>query len=120
MNLWTSFTRKDREPRIERHMKVNGMKSPFDGDYVYWTIRLSKYSGLPNRIQKILKTQNGKCKWCQRPFSVGDRMEIDHIIPKAIGGLDLYVNLQLLHQHCHDTKTAKDVVCYATSNPGAV
>ncbi len=108
------------DTKIERHIKVNGRKSPFDGDHVYWTLRLSKYSGLPTRIQKILKTQNGKCNGCQRPFLVGDRMEIDHIIPKSLGGLDLYINLQLLHQHCHDSKTAKDVVSYTTINSGAV
>jgi len=108
------------DTKIERHIKVNGMQSPFDGDHVYWTLRLSKYSGLPTRIQKILKAQNGKCKWCQRPFLMGDQMEIDHIIPKSLGGLDLYINLQLLHQHCHDSKTAKDVVSYTTINSGAV
>jgi RNA-directed DNA polymerase len=108
------------DTKIERHIKVNGMKSPFDGDHVYWALRLSKYSGVPTRIQKILKTQNGKCNWCQRPFLVGDQMEIDHIIPKSLGGLDLYINLQLLHQHCHDSKTAKDVVSYTTINSGAV
>jgi RNA-directed DNA polymerase len=108
------------DTKIDRHIKVNGMKSPFDGDHVYWAVRLSKYSGLPSRIQKILKAQNGKCNWCQRPVLMGDQMEIDHIIPKSLGGADLYNNLQLLHQHCHDSKTAKDVVDYTTINSGAV
>ena len=35
-------------------------------------------------------------------------MEIDHIIPKSLGGKDKYTNLQLLHRHCHDKKTATD------------
>jgi len=35
-------------------------------------------------------------------------MEIDHIKPKKEGGKDVYANLQLLHGHCHDTKTRKD------------
>ena len=108
------------DTKIERHVKVNGTKSPFDADHIYWTQRLSKYSGLPSRIQKLLKAQNGKCNWCQQPFAVGDQMEIDHVIPKSLGGLDLYINLQLLHQHCHNSKTAKDVASYAAINPGAV
>ena len=33
---------------------------------------------------------------------------MDHIIPKAQGGKDEYKNLQLLHGHCHDTKTKED------------
>ena len=35
-------------------------------------------------------------------------METDHIIPKSRGGKRKYENLQLLHKHCHDTKTATD------------
>ncbi|MHC5832108.1 MAG: HNH endonuclease, partial [Nostoc sp.] len=35
-------------------------------------------------------------------------MEVDHIIPKSKGGKNEYKNLQLLHRHCHDEKTAKD------------
>ncbi|NJO63282.1 MAG: HNH endonuclease [Richelia sp. RM2_1_2] len=35
-------------------------------------------------------------------------MEVDHIIPKSKGGKDAYNNLQLLHRHCHDEKTATD------------
>ncbi len=36
-------------------------------------------------------------------------MEVDHIKPKKEGGKDVYVNMQLLHGHCHDTKTLEDV-----------
>ncbi len=28
--------------------------------------------------------------------------------PLQLGGKDKYTNLQLLHRHCHDKKTAKD------------
>ncbi|MHC5722186.1 MAG: HNH endonuclease [Nostoc sp.] len=35
-------------------------------------------------------------------------MEVDHRIPKSQGGKDSYENWQLLHRHCHDTKTAND------------
>jgi RNA-directed DNA polymerase len=33
-------------------------------------------------------------------------MEVDHITPKHLGGIDAYANWQLLHGHCHDAKTA--------------
>jgi RNA-directed DNA polymerase len=33
-------------------------------------------------------------------------MEIDHKIPRSSCGKDSYDNLQLLHGHCHDAKTA--------------
>jgi 5-methylcytosine-specific restriction endonuclease McrA len=35
-------------------------------------------------------------------------MEVDHIQPRSQGGKDEYKNLQLLHRHCHDEKTALD------------
>jgi RNA-directed DNA polymerase len=35
-------------------------------------------------------------------------MEVDHIIPQTCGGTDGKDNLQLLHRHCHDRKTASD------------
>src|SRR5260370_855510 len=38
----------------------------------------------------------------------GEHLEMDHLNPKSFGGTDLYVNLQLLHRHCHDQKTATD------------
>ncbi|MFO7092648.1 HNH endonuclease, partial [Limnospira platensis] len=37
-----------------------------------------------------------------------DLIEIDHIVPRSQGGKDDYKNLQLLHRHCHDDKTALD------------
>ncbi|MCT7981392.1 HNH endonuclease [Laspinema sp. C3] len=35
-------------------------------------------------------------------------MEVDHKIPLSQGGKDEWVNLQLLHRHCHHEKTATD------------
>ncbi len=35
-------------------------------------------------------------------------MEVDLMKPKMEGGKDVYTNLQLLHGHCHDTKTRED------------
>ncbi|MEH2288270.1 HNH endonuclease [Nostoc sp.] len=63
---------------------------------------------MPKRISKLLKKQKGKCTHCEMFFREDDVMEVDHIIPKSKGGKDEYKNLQLLHRHCHDTKTAKD------------
>ncbi|EKE96621.1 HNH endonuclease, partial [Tolypothrix sp. PCC 7601] len=41
-------------------------------------------------------------------FREDDLIEIDHIIPTSVGGKDRYGNLQSLHRHCHDSKTAND------------
>lgn len=96
------------ETTIERHIKVQNNRSPYDGDWVYWSARMGKHPEVNQRTSKLLKRQKGKCPECQLYFKEGDILEIDHIIPRSQGGKDRYENLQLLHRHCHDTKTARD------------
>ncbi len=91
------------------YVKVKGDKSPYDGDLVYWSTRLGTHPQMPNRKAKLLKQQKGKCPWCGLSFQDWDVLEVDHIIPRTIGGKDEYKNLQLLHRHCHDEKTALDL-----------
>ena len=63
---------------------------------------------MPSKVSKLLKMQEGKCTHCGLFFRENDVMEVDHRIPKSQGGKDSYENWQLLHRHCHDTKTASD------------
>ena len=63
---------------------------------------------MSKRVAALLKQQQGKCAHCGLFFRENDVIEVDHIIPKSQGGLDEYKNRQLLHRHCHDTKTAID------------
>ena len=93
---------------IVRHVKVKGESSPYDGNLVYWSSRMGNNPEMPSRISKLLKKQKGKCTHCEMFFCEDDVMEVDHIIPKSKSGKDEYKNLQLLHRHCHDTKTAND------------
>lgn len=93
---------------IVRHVKVKGESSPYDGNLVYWSTRMGNNLEMPTRISKLLKKQKGKCTHCEMLFREDDVMEVDHIIPKSKGGRAEYKNLQLLHRHCHDTKTAND------------
>jgi RNA-directed DNA polymerase len=94
--------------KIVRHVKVQESRSPYDGDYIYWGSRLSKYPEMPPRISFLLRKQKGKCTHCNLHFTVNDKLEVDHITPKSLGGKNDYTNLQLLHKHCHDQKTARD------------
>jgi RNA-directed DNA polymerase len=98
---------------IKRHTKVKGEASPYDGNLVYWCTRMGEHPEMDKRVAKLLKEQSGKCPHCGLTFRESDVMEIDHIIPKSKGGKDNYDNLQLLHRHCHDTKTSKDVEVYS-------
>ncbi|WP_144238159.1 group II intron reverse transcriptase/maturase [[Scytonema hofmanni] UTEX B 1581] len=114
---WVFATRKGNNPlrllkhsgtSIVRHVKVKGESSPYDGNLVYWSKRKGENPEMPTRAATLLKKQKGKCTLCNLHFREEDVMEIDHIIPKSQGGKDKYDNWQLLHRHCHDTKTASN------------
>jgi RNA-directed DNA polymerase len=60
------------------------------------------------KVANLLKRQKGKCSHCGNYFKDGDSIEVDHIIPKSKDGKNEYNNWQLLHRHCHDTKTVSD------------
>ena len=101
-------------PKGEHHssveyIKVKGDKSPYDGDWKYWSARMGQYPETPKRVAELLKKQKGKCRWCGLHFKDGDVMEVDHIKPKSKGGGNRKENLQLLHGHCHDEKTRFDL-----------
>ena len=103
------FLAKHIDTKTKIHKKVQGRRSPYDGDYVYWGSRMGHHPELPNRLATLLHKQKGKCEWCKLHFFYGDLLEIDHIIPKSKGGKDEYNNLQVLHRHCHDKKTYLDM-----------
>jgi RNA-directed DNA polymerase len=90
------------------YVKVKGDKSPFDGDLIYWSSRLGSHPEMPKHKAILLKKQKGKCAWCRLYFREDDVLESDHIIPRTLGGKNEFKNLQLLHRHCHDQKTAID------------
>jgi RNA-directed DNA polymerase len=121
-NNWVFATKKEEliplrlldhaDTPIVRHVKVKSESSPYDGNLVYWSSRMGKNPEMPSKVSKLLKKQKGKCTHCGLFFREDDVLEVDHKIPKSQGGKDLYDNLQLLHRHCHDTKTTND------SSPG--
>jgi RNA-directed DNA polymerase len=88
------------ETKIRRHTKVIGSKSPFDGDWIYWAQRLQRHPLKPVRVVKLLKWQRGKCEECGLPFTAEDVLEVHHL--NGNHSDNRYVNLSLLHGHCHD------------------
>ena len=94
---------------VNNYVKVKGEVSTYNGDVTYWATRKGSHPELPTRVATLLKKQKGKCAHCGLTFRDEDILEIDHIIPKAAGGKDIYKNLQLLHGHCHDEKSRYDL-----------
>lgn len=86
-----------------RHAKVAGNRSPYDGDWVYWSKRQGRYPMVRPRLATLLKRQGGRCTYCGLFFQHVDQLEIDHINGDRRDSR--YANLQALHGHCHDTKT---------------
>jgi len=93
---------------IVRHTKVKGEASPFNGDWIYWSKRRGEYPETPNRVASLIKRQKGICSHCGLYFTSTDIVEVDHKLPLSLGGKNHQDNLQLLHRHCHDTKTSTD------------
>ena len=102
--------RSHEETPIVRHVKVKGEASPYDGNLIYWSSRMGKHPEASAGVATLLKCQKGKCTHCGLFFKNGDLKEKDHIISRNQGGADQHNNLQLLHRHCHDKKTAQDAV----------
>lgn len=94
---------------IERFVKVKGDKSPYDGNTLYWSSRLNNHPITSTNVTKLLKKQKGRCDICKLPFFPTDIIERDHIVPLSKGGSHKLNNIQLLHGHCHQSKTAIDL-----------
>jgi RNA-directed DNA polymerase len=92
---------------IQRHIKVKGQASPFDGNLLYWAKRLKDHPLTKTTLGKLLQKQQGKCRWCKLFFREEDQIEIDHITPKREGGGEELSNKFALHRHCHDQRHAK-------------
>ena len=100
--------RRHDETKIVRHDKVQDSRSPYDGDWIYWSARLGRYPDVFPVVARLLKRQKGKCAWCGSYFRHDDKWNVDHIVRKSAGGTNRDDNLQLLHSHCHKTKTRTD------------
>ena len=91
--------------KIVRHIKVQGSRSPFDGDWAYWATRLGHSPLLSPRRARLLKEQKGKCGYCKLHFRHEDILEVHHVDGNHKN--NKRNNLMLIHGHCHDQITAQ-------------
>lgn len=61
----------------------------------------------PSQTRSLLEKQLNKCPICLCPLFLGDEIEIDHITPLSIGGIDDESNLQAVHKICNRKKGAR-------------
>ena len=90
---------------IKRHVKVQGSRSPYDGDWLYWSSRMGQHPTVTPTVARLLKRQAGQCPHCGLYFRSDDRMEIHHMDKNPKNNKP--DNLRLLHRHCHDQVHAR-------------
>jgi RNA-directed DNA polymerase len=83
---------------IQRHISLREGKSPFDGDWAYWSARLGQYPDLPKSVAIRMKAQKGICAYCGLHFTSEDAMDLVHLNedPRDFGR----DNVVLLHPRC--------------------
>ena len=90
---------------IQRHVKVQQCRSPFDGDWVYWSRRRGHHPTVKPTVVRLLQRQSGRCAHCGSLFYPDDRWEVHHL-DRNLANYHLD-NLSLLHRHCHDRVHAR-------------
>lgn len=81
-----------------KHVKVRGEKSPFDGDIIYWSERNSKlYDGATSQA---LKRQNHTCGSCGLKMLSDERVHLHHVDGNHNNWNKN--NLLAIHSSCHD------------------
>lgn len=85
---------------IKRWVKVSGKRSPYDGDWIYWSKRMASHPQISNEKSFLLKQQKGICSHCKLHFTVNDLLEVHHIDGNHQNWQ--WNNRTLLHRHCHD------------------
>jgi RNA-directed DNA polymerase len=76
-NNGMELKRHDATP-ITRYAKVKGDKSPYDGDWVYWSKRRGEYPNTSPLLADLLKLQKGKCAHCNMYFTSESLIETHH------------------------------------------
>ncbi|WP_373538972.1 HNH endonuclease [Chamaesiphon sp.] len=60
--------RKYSDTKIKRYVKVQDKASPYDGNWLYWSIRKGKHPEVSTKVATLLKKQKGKCTFCGHYF----------------------------------------------------
>ncbi len=81
------------------HEKVRGEKSPFDGDWVYWSKRGKHDPSHEDLRQKLVGFQKGCCSLCGEVIFTGQDLELHHIDGNHRN--NKRSNLAMVHRYCH-------------------
>lgn len=89
---------------IVRHEVIKYKNSPDDASLKEYFDKRDKKEFIRDNVmsrRKLAKSSNYKCRICKQSLVGEERLEINQIVPKKLGGVESYSNLELLHQSCH-------------------
>jgi group II intron reverse transcriptase/maturase len=81
-----------------KHIKVKGEKSPFDGDITYWSERNSKF--YDGATSQALKRQDHTCGYCGLKMLSDEKVHLHHVDGNHRNWKR--TNLLAIHSSCHD------------------
>ena len=88
---------------IVRHTVVKHRNSPDDGSLKEYFDKRDKKEFIKDNVmsrRNLAKFSNYKCRVCKQSLVGEEPLNINHIIPRKLGGDERYDNLELLHQSC--------------------
>jgi len=74
---------------------------------VYGRTRQGDDPGVSTRVATGLKRQAGPCRDGGDDGTLGDVLEVDHLIPRAAGAREAYTNEPLVQRYGHVEQTAR-------------
>lgn len=91
------------QTKTRNHIKIRHGASIYDGHLIYFAKRLSLGNSRIKRLNRLLKSQDHRCKICGQVFLPTDVLELHHVVPKRLcQGGETKQQLQWVHGHCHD------------------
>lgn len=88
------------EQRLGEYLQRRGMAT--------WDYRLVESDPVPTDLRyRVLVAARGKCQLCG-VHSSERRIEVDHVVPRSLGGTNDLANLQALCDECNRGKSNRD------------
>ena len=90
---------------IIRHQLIKYKNSPDDATLKEYFMKRDEKEFSRNNIlsrQKLAKKCKYKCRICNQSLVGEETLKVNQIVPKVLGGKDVYRNFEILHESCYD------------------
>lgn len=90
---------------IIRHQLIKYNNSPDDKSLKEYFMRRDEKEFKKSNIlskQKLAKKCKYICRICNQSLFNEENLKVNHIVPKVLGGKDVYRNFEILHECCYD------------------